>query len=68
MVYSIKPSPAVLAGDCWHPERARDEIRRVLDIAPNAHLEFIMKDISTVRHDPKRLWEWTRIAMEEVAR
>jgi hypothetical protein len=25
-----------------------------------------MKDISTVRYEPQRLWEWARIAMEEV--
>jgi hypothetical protein len=23
-----------------------------------------MKDISTVRYDPKRLWEWSNVAME----
>ncbi|VGO19128.1 hypothetical protein [Pontiella sulfatireligans] len=68
MVYSIKPSPAILAGDDWHPERARAEIRRVLDIAQGAHLEFIMKDISTVRYKPERLWEWSAIAMEEVGK
>jgi hypothetical protein len=68
MVYSIKPSPAILAEDEWHPERARAELRRVLDLARGAHLEFIMKDISTVRYKPERLWEWSRIAMEEVTR
>ncbi len=67
MVYSIKPSPAILAEDNWHPERARAEIRRVLDLGGGkAHMEFIMKDISTVRHQPQRLWEWASIAMEEV--
>ena len=66
MVYSIKPSPAILAEDDWHPERARAEIRRVLDIGRGAHMEFIMKDISTVRYKPERLWEWSDIAMEEV--
>jgi hypothetical protein len=25
-----------------------------------------MKDISTVRNDPRRLWEWEKIAMELV--
>jgi hypothetical protein len=24
----------------------------------------IMKDISTVRYEPQRLWEWSRMAME----
>jgi hypothetical protein len=69
MVYSIKPSPAVLAGDNWNPEHAREEIRRVLDIgAGKAHMEFVMKDISTVGRDPRRLWDWTNIAMEEVTK
>ena len=27
------------------------------------HVELIFKDISTVRHDPRRLWEWEKIAM-----
>ena len=68
MAYSIKPSPAILAEDDWHPDRARAEIRRVLDIGQGAHMEFIMKDISTVRYKPERLWEWSQIAMEEVSR
>ena len=29
-------------------------------------LEFILKDISTVRHEPERLWEWARIARDLV--
>ncbi len=30
------------------------------------HIEFIMKDISTVKYKPERLWEWETIAMEVV--
>lgn len=68
-VISRKPSPAVLATDSWHPEQARQQIREFLDIAADkCHIELIMKDISTVRYEPQRLWEWARIAMEEVER
>ncbi len=28
------------------------------------HVELIMKDISTVRYQPQRLWEWARMAVE----
>jgi hypothetical protein len=28
------------------------------------HVELVMKDISTVRYEPQRLWEWARIASE----
>jgi hypothetical protein len=27
-------------------------------------VELIMKDISTVRYEPKKLWEWAKIASE----
>ncbi len=68
-VISFKPSPAVLAPDTWNPERARREIRELLDLADGkCHIEIIMKDISTVRYEPQRLWEWSEIAMEEALR
>jgi hypothetical protein len=63
-VISRKPNPAVFAGDVWRPERARDELRQFLEAARGCHVELIMKDISTVRHHPQRLWEWARIALE----
>ena len=65
-VWSYKPNPAVLAEDGWRPELARAEMTRVAEKARavGAHVEFIMKDISTVRYHPERLWDWARIAME----
>lgn len=66
-VISRKPNPAILAETQWDPARARADIRETLDKAQgNCHIEFIMKDISTVGYHPKRLWEWSRIAMDEV--
>ena len=29
-------------------------------------LEYILKDISTVRYQPQRLWEWADVAMKVV--
>ena len=63
-VLSRKPNPNVFAGDAWHPERARDELRQFLEAARGCHVELIMKDITTVRYHPQRLWEWARIARE----
>lgn len=63
-VFSYKPNPAVFAGDAWHPDQARQELRTVLERARGCHVEVIMKDISTVRYQPQRLWEWSRLAME----
>ncbi|NQT87109.1 hypothetical protein HQ560_10110 [bacterium] len=65
-VASRKPNPAILAEDVWRPEQARAEIREFLEAARGVcHVELIMKDISTVRYQPQRLWEWAAIAMEE---
>lgn len=63
-VFSYKPNPAFLAEDRWRPEAVREELRNVLEKARGCHVEIILKDISTVRYQPQRLWEWERIAME----
>lgn len=66
-IMSRKPNPAILAEDVWHPERARQDLRDFLEAARGCDVELIMKDISTVRRQPQRLWEWATIAMEEAA-
>ena len=62
-VFSCKPNPALLAEDAgglgW-----RADLRDALDKARGCHVEIIMKDISTVRYQPQRLWEWAAMAME----
>ena len=66
-VLSRKPSPAIFALSDFDPAQARKEIREFLDQTEgNCHIEMIMKDISTVKYDPKRLWDWEKICMEEV--
>ena len=69
-VFSYKPSPAVLAEDVWHVDKARHELETVLTKA-KAHgcvVEVILKDISTVRYQPQRVWEWARMAVEVAER
>ena len=65
-VLSRKPTPAVFAEDQWHPETARRDLVDFLERARGCHVELIMKDISTVRYQPQRLWDWARIAAEVV--
>jgi len=65
-VYSHKPNPAVFAETTWHLDKAAHDLETVLDKA-KAHgcvVEVIMKDISTVRYEPQRLWEWAQMAEE----
>jgi len=63
-VFSRKPSPAVLAEDIWRPELARQQLQQALEKARGCHVEIILKDISTVRYEPQRLWAWEKMAME----
>ncbi len=63
-ILSRKPNPAVFAGDGWDPGRARRELTGFLERARGCHVELIMKDISTVRYDPTRLWEWAEMAVQ----
>ena len=64
MVFSAKPNPAVLAMDHWDPKFARDDLRKICDKTRNNVVEIILKDITTVRRQPQRLWEWAEIAMQ----
>lgn len=63
-VFSRKPSPALLACDDWNPAAAEKDLRQTLDACRRSGcpVELIMKDVSTVRYQPQRLWEWAAIA------
>ena len=63
-VISRKPNPNIFARERFDPEQARQQLVEFLDAAKGCHVELIMKDISTVRYEPQRLWEWSQIAME----
>ena len=65
-VYSRKPNPAFVAWDRFDPDHVRADLmatRKACD-KHGCPLEFILKDISTVRYQPERLTEWARIAMQ----
>ena len=63
-VYSRKPNPAMVAMDEWVPAMAERDFDDVLAAtrANGCPVEFTLKDISTCRSDPERLWEWCEIA------
>ncbi len=63
-VMSRKPSPAIFADTAWSPETAEAELRDFMEKTEGkCHVEIIMKDISTVKYQPWKLWEWEKIAM-----
>jgi len=69
-VMSNKPNPAFLATGELDEPLIRADIRRTIAAAKahNRPLELLLKDISTVNHNPACLWRWQEIAMEEIQR
>jgi len=64
-IFSWKPNPAIVAGDAWDPAYVRRYIRETITATKGCVLEMILKDTHTCRNDPRRLWEWVRIARAE---
>jgi hypothetical protein len=68
-VYSAKPNPAFLATDnVWDSVHAKEELESILQATEGRNVELILKDVSTVRFEPQRVWEWTDMAMRLVRR
>ncbi|MFC1960342.1 hypothetical protein ACFLYO_06500 [Chloroflexota bacterium] len=67
-VFSRKPSPALVAWDRFDFDQVRDDLTTTRDFCTQygCPVEFILKDISTVRSKPERLSEWASIAMQVV--
>ena len=64
-VFSNKPNPAFVAYDSFDEDLVRKDLETTKEICRrfNCPLEFILKDISTVYHQPKRLKKWADIVM-----
>ena len=67
-VFSRKPNPALLASHSWEPEAVEKDLKATIDACRRngTPLELILKDVSTIRYDARRLSEWADIAMRLV--
>jgi hypothetical protein len=65
-VFSNKPNPAYLASTSFDEDLVRKDLRATRELCRKngCPLEFILKDISTVHHEPLRLSKWAEIAMD----
>jgi hypothetical protein len=65
-VYSCKPNPAFVGGPGFNAGLVRGDLEETKKICAQTGcpVEFILKDISTVRGEPARLQKWAEIAME----
>lgn len=69
-IMARKPNPSYLASGSVAEDMARNEIRETLDIckSTNTPVEFILKDLTTLRNEPKRLSWWYEMAKSEIER
>ena len=65
-VISYKPSPSFFASDNWDLDVMRNNLKKDLSKIKNCKVEVIMKDVSTLKYKPQRLWDWAKMAMEVV--
>ena len=68
-VFGWRPNPAFVAHERWDPDLVRNDLTEKLAMAADhgCIVAIYLKDISTVRGEPRRLTEWDRIAKECVA-
>jgi len=62
-VYTHKPNPSIVSMERWYPELAEQQLRDAFEKTRDNVVEVNLQDIHTVRNEPHRLTEWTRIAM-----
>ena len=63
-VYTHKPNPSILSMERWHPDLAEQKLRDAFEKTRDNAVEVNLQDLHTVRNEPHRLTEWTRIAMD----
>jgi hypothetical protein len=68
LVFTHKPNPAMLAADRWDIEAVRKDFREFLAKTRGCIVEITLKDVSTMRYEPHRVFQWAQMAAEETAR
>jgi hypothetical protein len=61
-VLSVKVNPFSFADSAWSIEKERAVLKDILYKTKGCHVEIILKDVSTVNHEPQRLWQWAEMA------
>lgn len=65
-VMSVKPNPATLAMQPFNEEIIKNEINEILVKTQGHPTEIVLKDISTIKREPRRLKIWNDIVMGEI--
>lgn len=65
-IYSRKPDPVMLSTEKFNSEDIIKSTENTIRIAAGCELEFIMKDLHTVRYNPERLRDWVKLTKKTV--
>lgn len=63
-VYTHKPNPTMISMQTWDPELVRNELKDAFEKTKDNILEVNFQDLHTVKNEPWRLTEWTKIAYQ----
>jgi hypothetical protein len=63
-VYTHKPNPSIVSMTRWDPELACARLRDAFEKTRENVLEVNLQDLHTVRNEPHRLTEWTKMALQ----
>jgi len=62
-VYTHKPHPGIVSMPGWDPDLARKQLRDAFEKTRDNVVEVNLQDLHTVHNDPRRLTEWTEMAL-----
>lgn len=65
-IYSRKPDPAMLSMGALIEKDIIESVNNTMKIAGDCEIEFIMKDLHTVRKQPDRLKRWVELTKETI--
>ena len=63
-VYTHKPNPSIVSMRMWDLGLARKLLREALEKTRENVVEVNLQDLHTVQNEPRRLTEWTEMAMQ----
>jgi hypothetical protein len=67
-VLSLKPPPSDFAVSEFDEASVRANLRKDLEVLRGCRVEIILKDVTTIRNEPRRVTRWVEIVREEIDR
>jgi len=63
-VFSHRPNPEIIGMAKWDGEFVRNQLRDALEKTRGCVVEVVMVALHTCQKEPRRMWEWVKMAMQ----